>query len=198
MTSQRNLLSLLTILIAALSLSTGAEIIQPSDGVSVRGHTVHGADEETMLDIERALAAFDGAGLKLPDLGIYVYPTPDGCGGLGGLYERQGSKDRVSVCSRTRRAFAILHEFAHAWEAHAVSDTTRQQFLEMKGLAKWRSSEVAWAERGMEQAAETIATGLLDRPYPNLHVPAIDELEASYQLLTGAPSPRLVTRDLAA
>ena len=53
--------------------------------------------------------------------------------------------------------------------------------------------DIEWEDRGGEQAAETIAKGLINRPYPDLDVPAIDELEADFVLLTGHHSQRYVT-----
>jgi hypothetical protein len=162
-----------------------------SDGsVPVGIHTVHGADRETMDRIETALAAFADAGLNLPQLSITVYTDLDGCDGFAGFYRRNAAGDQINLCPRLHPDRTILHELAHAWEAHVINDTTRNTFLELHALDTWWGPEILWKERGGEQAAETIAKGLRDRPYPAIHLDAIDLLETGYQLLTGRHSPR--------
>lgn len=163
---------------------------ESADGVPVGIHRVHGADEEAMRRIETALTAFQDAGLDLPQLSIRVHDDLEGCDGLAGSYRRNATGEQINLCSLLHPDFTVLHELAHAWEAHAVSDTTRTTFLELHGLNTWWGPEARWEERGGEQAAETIAKGLLDRPYPAIQLDAIDLLETGYQLLTGNHSPR--------
>ena len=172
------------------ALQTQPTPTEPDDGVPVGIHTVHGADAEAMQRIEKALTAFKDAGLDLPVLLIHVYTDLKGCDGFAGFYRRNAAGDQINLCPRLHPDFTILHELAHAWEAHAIDDNTRDAFLELHALDTWWGAEVRWKERGGEQAAETIAKGLRDRPYPAIHLDAIDLLEAGYQLLTGRHSPR--------
>ena len=151
----------------------------PHQRVLIGAHVVFGADEEDRELTESVIEAFHKARLPLPDLTIYFYDDLADCDGFGGLYRRNVSFDRVDVCAHTRRHNVLRHEFAHAWEAHAIDDTTREAFMTLQGLSSWFDPEIPWEARGGEQAADTIASGVLDRPYPNLHIPAIDELESS-------------------
>jgi len=172
--------------------ATATETATEADnGVTVGIHTVHGANAQALNRIENALTTFQNAGLDLPQLTITVYPNLDGCNGLAGTYIPNTTQgDQVNLCSRAHPDFTILHELAHAWEAHNINNTTRNTFLKLQNLNTWFGSDVDWNERGGEQAAETIAKGLLNRPYPNIHLDAIDLLETGYQLLTGNHSPR--------
>lgn len=169
---------------------TPATPTETDNSVPVGIHTVHGADTEAQQRIENALTTFQNAGLDLPQLTITVHPNLDGCDGLAGTYIPNAGNEQVNLCSRNHPDFTILHELAHAWEAHAINNTTRNAFLELHNLNTWFGSDVDWKERGGEQAAETIAKGLLNRPYPTIQLDAIDLLENGYQLLTGNHSPR--------
>ena len=171
------------------SPSTAAPAWQ--DGVPVGAHIVFGANEEDLELLEAATSAFHNARLPLPDLAIHFHDNLAKCDGFGGTYRQH--EDRIDLCSRTRRSPSLRHELAHAWEHHSVDDTTREAFMESQGLSTWWNPDVEWEDRGGEQAAETIAKGLIDRPYPDLDVPAIDELEADFVLLTGHHSQRYLT-----
>ena len=63
--------------------------------------------------------------------------------------------------------FILLHELAHVWEALNVPAAKHEPFMDMRTDAtSWASSDVAWAQQGREHAANVIAWGLLDNPYP--------------------------------
>lgn len=153
-------------------------------------HVVHGSDERSHQQIADADAAFRVAGLTLPDLEIHVHENYAGCGGFAGQFNRDGSGRRVDFCSGN--SFTVLHEFAHAWEYHNVEDTTRDALVELHGLETWRDRGVPWEERGVEVAAETIAKGLLERPFPEWQCEEIELLDQGFRLLTGRSSPRFV------
>ena len=186
-TFHRTIAVVLTIIILFQTLSEG-DIERR--GVFIGPHIVFGADEEDIELAESVIEAFEKAQLPIPDLTIYFHDDLADCDAFGGLYRRNVKFDRVDVCAHTRRHNVLRHEFAHAWEAHALDDTTRQAFMTLQGLSSWFDPATPWEERGGEQAADTIASGVLDRPYPDLHIPAIDELEAKYVVLTGGHSPR--------
>ena len=87
----------------------------------------------------------------------------------------------------------VLHEIAHAWlDAHlGVVDIER--FLDHVGLDTWRDPELPWEQRGLEQAADTVAWGLMDRYIEMLRIgqPTTDELAEGFRILTGIdPLPR--------
>ena len=140
--------------------------------------------------IADADAAFRAVGLELPGLEIHVHENYEGCDGFAGQFNRDSSGLRIDFCSGN--SFTVLHEFAHAWEYHNVDDTTRDALVEMHGLEAWRSSDVPWAERGVEVAAETIARGLLERAFPEWQCGELELLDQGFQLLTGRSSPRFV------
>ena len=147
---------------------------------------IYGADPEFAAVIESAIDRFDGVGLTLPDLRIYYHSDPSGCPGACALFNLDGSGTRVDLC--TQVTYTLLHELAHAWEHHTMSDATRQAYLEHTGLPTWADPDVDWDDRGIESAATTIAWGLLETPITN---PAafVDEL-SRFELLTGIASPR--------
>ena len=148
---------------------------------------IYGADPEFTSIIESAIDRFNGVGLTLPELRIYFHSDPSGCPGACAVFNLDGSGTRVDLC--TQVTYTLLHELAHAWEHHTMSDTTRQAYLEHTGLATWADPDADWADRGIESAATTIAWGLLDIPITN---PAafVDEL-GRFELLTGIASPRI-------
>ncbi|MEA2002611.1 MAG: hypothetical protein U9N84_12120 [Actinomycetota bacterium] len=177
----------IALLIAAVYLSppVSAEL---ADGITVGDHIVHGADERALHLIGQADSAFRAAGLDVPGLTIYVHSGFQDCLDRGGLFNRDGSGVRIDLCSGLQ--FTVLHEVAHAWEFHTVDELTRTAFLDMNSLVSWRGNNVPWGERGMEIAAETIALGLLDRPFPDWQLGEAAALDGGYSLLTGTRSPR--------
>ena len=157
---------------------------KPTETVDPPG--IYGAEPDFAAVIQSAINRFDSVGLKLPELRIYYHSDPSGCPGASALFNLDGSGTRVDLC--TRVTYTLLHELAHAWEYHTMSDATRQAYLDYTGLATWADPEIEWADRGIESAATTIAWGLLEIPITN---PAafVDELHR-FELLTGIASPR--------
>lgn len=150
---------------------------------------VNGADPELSATIEAAIARFDEIGLPLPALRIYYHPSDEGCGGHSGLFNGDGSGGRIDLCTRVKNT--ILHELAHAWEHHGMSDPARQAFLERNGLESWNHVDTDWDERGIEAVAQAIAWGLMDTPITN--PAAFPQQLEEFELLTGLRSPRLAT-----
>jgi len=179
-----------TSVLLATVIPTVATADDPFPDAAHLPHVVHGSDERSHEQIADADAAFRAAGLDLPSLEIHVHENHAGCGGFAGQFNRDGSGLRVDFCSGN--SFTVLHEFAHVWEYHNVDDTTRDALVEMHGLETWRSSDVPWEERGVEVAAETIAKGLLERPFPEWQCEEIELLDQGFRLLTGRSSPRFV------
>jgi hypothetical protein len=71
----------------------------------------------------------------------------------------------LRVCWYDR--FVLLHELGHVWEAQNVPVESHQQFMGLRdGVEAWSSVDVSWDARGREHAANVIAWGLLDDPYP--------------------------------
>lgn len=161
-----------------------ATVANPTETVDPPG--VYGADAEWMAAIESAIDRFDSVGLTLPELRIYYHSDRSGCQGAIGIFNQDGSGSRVDLCNQV--SYTLLHELAHAWEYHTMSDATRQAYLDYTGLASWADPEVDWEDRGIERAAWNIAWALLETPITNPGAFA-DEL-SSFELLTGITSPR--------
>ena len=174
-------------LVATVILSVTIALDRPLGGTHT-SHTVHGSDAESLAEIEQADSAFRAAGLGLPSLDIHVHESYAGCDGRSGLFNRDGSGNRVDYCSG--HPFTVLHEFAHAWEYHRVDNATRDAFLELHSLSTWRSREIPWSARGTEVAAETIAQGLMERASPEWQCDEVAILDDGFRLLTGRRSPR--------
>ncbi len=68
--------------------------------------------------------------------------------------------DKVSM----RQKGTLLHELAHAWDYHMLTDEQRSAFMELRGVDTWHSHQVEWHERGAEHFAEIIKWGIIDEP----------------------------------
>ncbi|NNE11673.1 MAG: hypothetical protein HKN41_05440 [Ilumatobacter sp.] len=145
--------------------------------------------------VEWALERFHAAGLELPnDIVVSFHGDDQPCEGNHGTY-RPGEPDRVRICRHDPdpeiqdqlRRHALLHELAHAWTDHELERDRRDAFLELRGATTWSNREVAWHDRGTEQAAEIITWGLLDREvgFLNIRDTRCDQLRAGYVTLTG-------------
>jgi len=143
--------------------------------------------------VEWALTRFDRAGLVLPPLVISFHDDRTGCDGNFGLY-RSGAPAQVDICGFNWHRFVVtakktlLHELAHAWTGHALTETARDEFVDLRGLDTWGDDEFPWEEQGSEQAAEIIAWGLMDDDLDLTRLkdaspPALSE---AYRYLTGS------------
>lgn len=85
----------------------------------------------------------------------------------------------------------LLHELAHTWMLRHVDEAAQRSFMDHMGVAEWSSLEVAWHDRGVEQAAQVIAWGLMDEPIELSRLDhTCEELADAYRLLTGGDPPR--------
>jgi hypothetical protein len=184
----------------------------PPEAVDVATGRLSVGDVETVLlgsspELEQlltwALGRFEDAGLRPPAMASITFAPHSGrCQGIAGQVETGADGVRVLLCLDTKSACAdrgcttasrygqltVLHELAHAWETTWLDDHTREAYLEHRDLEVWHGQRaIPWEERGVEQAAETIMWGLLERvmPLPRLGDPACEDLEAGYRLLTG-------------
>lgn len=122
---------------------------------------IHGGDASTIGIVEEALDDFRTLGLLLPPLAIHVHASKAPCRGNNGLYNGDGSIERIDLCHPAR--FVVLHELAHAWEANNVSNGQREAFLEATGLEAWTGADIAWQDRGIERAANVLAQAIRGR-----------------------------------
>lgn len=146
---------------------------------------VHGDSPELLADAEWAVGRFAAAGLELPGGELHLHDdradcaAPDGrlrngymSGGPGGF--------ELHVC--TNRS-VLLHELAHLWDNHAMTDELRTALMDLRGLETWNHD--LWNQAGGEHLASIIAWGLGGgRP---TSISQIDDasLATAYELVTG-------------
>ena len=135
---------------------------------------------------EWAIDRYAEAGLNLPQL-VIRFPGRDlsHCDGAPGRVYLDHDPIEVRMCWNSE--FVLLHELAHAWEAHNVPTGNHEPFMDMRdGVLSWASLDVEWSERGREHAANVIAWGLLEDPYPisKTYPNDPDSLLAAFQFLT--------------
>ena len=140
-----------------------------------------------------AIDLFDRADLELPPLRfIYHDGERTACRGRDGAHHEVDGVSVIELCA-TDAVYAVqvmvLHETAHAWAEHSLTDERKDAFQELRGWEHWRDYEAAaWHENGTEQAAEIMVWGLIDRPIRMVRIyqNSCDELSAGYQTLTGS------------
>jgi hypothetical protein len=166
---------------------------------------VYNGSPELDALLQWGVGRLESVGLTVPTIGRVTFYAGqvDRCEGIAGLI--QG--DAISLCFNTATACAeincttwrswtratLLHELGHAWMAQNLAAATIDQFLEQADMRTWAGSDAAWADRGVELAAETLAWALMDEPYQvrrQLGPRTCDELAALYEILTGSrPEP---------
>ncbi len=152
--------------------------------------TVRNGSQIQLDRLDLAIDRFTAAGLPLPELHVEFVAAEDSCGGTLSLFDTNTTPWRISICSSLD--FVYEHELAHAWERAALTNQTREAFMQMRGHSVWRGTEVPWNERGVEGVAFVIQQGLEGKPLPPvLSTEIVRRLEA-FELLTNSPAPRLV------
>ena len=162
--------------------SIETEVAQDAPGI-------YNASPETTNVISRSQDRFAETGLELPALRIYVHENKEGCQGYEGLFSRHEG-GRIDFC--TDDATIILHELAHAWEHHELTDEDRKAFLESRGLTELDSLDVERHERGIELAANIVAFGLRRDPLTQRKVDLFGHMLEGFEFLTGFEAPRMV------
>lgn len=158
----------------------------PTAGVAVGGVLLFADTPEQAAMTLDALRRFAESGLELPPgLEIHFHTTLDGCGGHRGLATHGTDFRRIDMC-RTHQ-FTLMHEMAHMWAEHTLTERDRRTFLDERGLQSWRDG-VPWDERGSEHAAHVVAWGVGDRPIQLAEIPDtdFDRLTSAFELLTGS------------
>ena len=186
-----------TILAVATFLSVTVGL---TAGTDVGADTVTTSSTVELVDVPAAFAAatewatdlFDEAGFDLPPL-RYVFhgDTREPCAGRPGLHHRIKGVNVIEICTSKMTPATqvlILHETAHAWIDHTITDERKAAFQQLRGWTYWRNyGAAAWHDNGTEQAAEIIVWGLIDRPMAMIRINqnSCTELEAGYRALTG-------------
>ena len=118
---------------------------------------------------------------------------PRGCSGRRGTHRHVDGHSTIDICTSDLgnvTAALVVHETAHAWSAHDLSDERKADFQALRGWTYWRDHQRAgWHENGSEQAAEIMVWGLIDRPIGIVTIDdhTCDDLDAGYRSLTGQP-----------
>lgn len=132
--------------------------------------------------VEFGLSRFEQQGLELPELSFEFRPRAVDCLGHQGLYSRRSRTLRM--CSMDKKT--MLHELAHAWANHNLSDAEMNEFTRHRGLREWNDPAAPWKERATEHAAEIITWALMDRAV-HLRLSVVSEVEcreSEFRLLT--------------
>ena len=177
------LLLILTALVVASALNESVTQDPPDPiGAVVRAATA--AQTETA---EWALGRYDTAGLALPPLIIaFPEPAPKACGGAAARTHLDETPVRIEMCWNNR--FMLLHELAHVWEVRNFPASQHGAFNAMRTrVESWASLDVPWSHQGREHAANVIAWGLLEEPFPIARTLPNDprSLLDAYHFLTG-------------
>ncbi len=169
---------------------TSLEDLNDSTDSSGVETTVTGGTEEQRALLAWALKQYENAGLDLPALDFRLTGNEAACGGNSGLFVLGSAPWRIILCSEERLVF--LHEIGHAWAEHTLSDSERVDYVERRGMESWNDPDTPWRARGSEDAANTLAWGLVDDPIRGMTPDGpLAQKNLAFRLLTGFDSPRL-------
>ena len=136
---------------------------------------------------EWALGRYEAAGLELPSLIIdFAGRDTSECRGAAGSVYLDRAPIVVKLCWDDR--FVLLHELAHVWAADNIPAAKHEPFMAMRTDAvSWGGAEVVWEQRGKEHAANVIAWGVLEDPFPisRTYPNDPDSLRSAFEFLTG-------------
>jgi hypothetical protein len=141
---------------------------------SAGGHQLT-RDQQAMVDF--ALDRFGTQDLRLPDLEFVFRDSLLPCNLHKGRYHRD--IQLVEMCSMDKHT--MLHEVAHAWANNNLTRGQMEAFVTEHGLDSWNDPDHAWARRGTEHVAETIAWAVSDEPR---HVMWVEDLEDGTKVTT--------------
>jgi hypothetical protein len=157
--------------------------------------------ELLQLLIGNAIVRFTDAGMSEPVVGSVTFEPSRSCARRTGRVIDADGQRQVFICifesdlcpnsetcdlPSSSVRFAVLHELGHTWILDHVTGETQTQLLELSDRATWQGTEVPWADRGVEYAADVIAWGLIEEPIDMVRIgrPSCDELSAAFRLLT--------------
>jgi hypothetical protein len=177
--------------LGALIASTA--LVGPHHEPNRASYSAKGFSPAQAAVIDWAIDLYADAGLELPPLEFVRYPTREPCRGARGLYTGDRSPATIRICTPEAGPFAeslFLHEIAHAWDGHTLTDRRRAAFLQLRNLEQWwDDSSAPWHTYGAEQTAQILVWGLIDRPIRIATIPdsSCVDLRAGYVRLTGRP-----------
>ena len=170
----------------------------PSSGLAVAvvaepvpiGDTVSGGTSQQQEMVARALERYATAGLELPALQVHLHSDPADCNGNRGSFSSGSTPWSITVC--TEDELVYLHEIGHAWAEFNLSEAERSDYVARRGLESWNDPATAWGDRGSEDAANTLAWGLVDTPIVDMLPDGpLAERNDAFRILTGIDSPRI-------
>lgn len=163
-----------------------AILLQSGTTTSQYDVTIEAQESGQQEMAEWAIDRYAEAGFDLPQLVItFAGRDLSDCDGAPGRVYLDHDPIEIRMCWNSE--LVLLHELAHVWEAHNVAAAEHEPFMAMRaGVVSWASLDVAWSERGREHAANVIAWGLLEDPYPisRTYPNDPDSLRAAFQFLT--------------
>lgn len=162
--------------------------------------------------LERFLAGglerYSTSGLEAPLIGSVTFAPVPACENRDGIVFANDSghpdlvicKNEVEVCDpspddcatfRRQPRQSVLHELAHVWLLANEDELKQREFMSLMGSATWHDSNTRWFERGVEQAAEIIAWGLMDEPTTAGRIgnPPCETMMDGFRILTGIEPP---------
>jgi hypothetical protein len=191
-----------------LSLGREAQSIEGRLAPAISPPTAHRQEPERPADppltaderelIESAEARFALVGLDLPDVDISFHEDTEPCDGNDGTFHGDGDHRRIRVCIPDRDTYffqlerrrTLYHELAHAWDHANLDDDDREALLDVVDASSWYSTDLDWAQRGVERFAETIVWGLYDQlSRPTLIDVPCHELHADFKAITSSVAP---------
>ena len=153
--------------------------------------TVIGGSDEQRHIVDWAMERYADADLDLPVLHLHLYPDVSDCSGNRGFFSPSSNPWTIAIC--TEEPMVALHELGHAWAEHTLTADDRVSYVQHRGLESWNDPGTQWSARGSEDAANTLAWGLLDTPIRVVSSSGpLAERSEAFRFLTGAYSPRIV------
>lgn len=174
---------------AEAAASPGLAVAVVAESVPI-GDTISGGTSFQRELVARALERYATAGLELPLLQVHLHNDPEECNGNRGSFSSGSTPWSITVC--TEDELVYLHEIGHAWAELNLSEAERSDYVARRGLESWNDPETAWGDRGSEDAANTLAWGLVDDPIVDMLPDGpLAERNEGFRILTGIDSPRI-------
>jgi len=170
--------------------ASGETTVTSSEPPEARTTVIGGSDEQRAI-VDWALERYADADLDLPVLHLHLYPDVSDCSGNRGFFSPSSNPWTIAICTEER--LVALHEIGHAWAEHTLTADDRVAYVEHRRMESWNDPGTQWSSRGSEDAANTLAWGLLDTPVRVVSSSGpLAERSEAFRFLTGAYSPRIV------
>ncbi len=162
---------------------------------------LYNGTERLGLLIDSAILRFTDAGMSEPRVGSVTFEPSRSCARRTGRVIHADGQRKVFICifesdlcpnseecdlPSSSVRFAVLHELGHTWILDRVTSETETRLLELSDRETWQGTDVPWADRGVEYAADVIAWGLIEGAIEMVRIgnPSCETLSAAFRLLT--------------